>query len=80
MTTPSCHHLVGRAILEALPRPVVELVGRVAQPFIGDHVEVHTLGEVLPQQAVGRSYVCQAAAGGVIVTVGRGVVAAWIRR
>jgi hypothetical protein len=61
MTSPSCHHLVGRAILEALPGPVVEFVGGVAWPFIGDHVEVHAFGEVLPQQAVGRSYVCQVA-------------------
>jgi hypothetical protein len=61
MPTPSCHQLVRRPVLQALARPVVELHGDLAQPFVADRVEVDAFGEVLPQQAVRRSYVCQAA-------------------
>jgi len=53
VSTPSCHQLVWRAVLQALARPVVEFVGDLAQLLVADRSEVDALGEVLAQQAVG---------------------------
>jgi hypothetical protein len=50
---------------EGLAGPLVELGGHVGQAVGVVHTQVGALGEVLAQQPVGRSYVCQAAAGAV---------------
>jgi hypothetical protein len=42
--------------------------------------QIGALGEVVAQESVGRSYVCQAAAGAWGTVVAAGVVAACIRR
>ncbi len=60
---------------EALAGPVVELIGDGVELGLGDRAEVGALREVVPEQPVGRSYVCQVVAGS---SLGR--VAAWMRR
>jgi hypothetical protein len=53
--------LVGFAVTEPFPGPVVEFSRDPVQVRRGVHRQVAAFGEVLAQQAVGRSYVCQAA-------------------
>jgi hypothetical protein len=40
---------------------VVELLGHPVEVFAAVHTQVGALWEILPRQAIGRSYVCQAA-------------------
>ena len=46
-------------VLEGLSRPGVEPRGDGVEVDLGEDREIGLLGEVLAEQAVGRSYVCQ---------------------
>ena len=51
----------GPGPLESLTGSVVDLVSDLGELFGSDRTQVGAFGEVVAQQAVGRSYVCQAA-------------------
>ena len=61
--------------VQGLAWSAVEFGGDAVEVFAGVHGEVCAFGEVLAQQPVGRSYVCQDP-----FAAGFGRVAAWIRR
>ena len=66
----------GSSPIEYFAGSCVEFGGDGVEVGLGVRGEVGALGQVLAQQPVGRSYVCQVVAG----LVGGGGEAAWMRR
>ena len=72
--------LAGSLPCQGLTWPGVEAEGDLVAVGLSEVAHVAALGPVLAQQAVGRSYVCQAAAASVGWSVRAGSVAACMQR
>jgi hypothetical protein len=60
-TFPLLHERVRGLVVEARAGSVIEFGGDLIELVAGPHAEISAFGEVLAEEAVGRSYVCQAA-------------------